>query len=171
MNDEGLKLIVDANKINAMLRELSMSCSESKTALKRALGASARVIQKQGKANLGSVVNAASGTPLKADSLKKYVRYKVYRDATGVRVHIQKTKGKNKSYILKFLEEGTQARFNKRRKRKVLWDRRLSRKRYTGFIAPSHFFSKAVKQKKNEAEMSLQSNIEKYIQKIAAKRK
>lgn len=173
MSNEGieLKVKVDVARVVALLKELNMTMPESKKALKRALGASARIIQKQAKANLGNVTNGASGSTLKADGLKRFVRYKVYRDANGAWVHIQKSKGKNKSYMLKWFEEGTDERYNGRRKRKILWNRKLSKKRYTGYIRPSHFFSTAVKSKKNEAEDRLEELIIKYIKKVAEKRK
>lgn len=175
--DEGLKISVDTRRVNELFQSLKMSNTEARKALKRALAEAARVIQKKGRGNLRNVRNGASGTLLEYDNLEKWVRYKVYRDATGVRVHIQQSKGWNKktnpSFLLRFFEEGTAHRWQKynRRKARKNYIPFFGKRRYTGYIRPSHFFSRAVKEKTLEAERTLQTNIEKHINRVVRLRK
>ena len=169
-----IEVKVDVNRINRMFKELNMSTDESRKALRRGLAASARVIQRQAKANLSTVYNMASGTTLNATNLKKWVRYVVYKRTLGFRVHIQESKGSSKkenpSFLLKFFEEGTNDRFNKKVKKERMFTRKLRKERYTGRIYASHFFSTASKSKIGEAQSTLQKHIERHIQKIASKR-
>ena len=169
-----IEVKIDVARINRLFKELNLSTDEAKKALRRGLAASARVIQRQAKANLDTVQNRASGTTLAATNLKKWVRYVVYRRTLGFRVHIQESKGaskkENPSFLLKFFEEGTDIRFNKKIKKGRMFTRRLRKERYTGRITESHFFSDASKSKINEAKSTLQKHIEKHIQKIASKR-
>lgn len=169
-----IDITIDVGKINRMFKDLNMSTNDSRKALRRGLAASARVIQKQAKANLNMVQNKASGKTLASKNLKKWVRYVVYKRTLGFRVHIQESRGSSKkenpSFLLKFFEEGTDERFNKRIKKERMFSRRLRKERYTGKISASHFFSTASKSKINEAQSTLQKHIEKHIQKIASKR-
>lgn len=169
-----IEVKIDVARVNRLFKELNLSTDESRKALRRGLAASARVIQRQAKKNLSAVQNQASGTPLSTNNLKKWVRYVVYKRTLGFRVHIQESKGSSKkenpSFLLKFFEEGTDERFNKRIKKGRMFSRRLRKERYTGKISASHFFSAASKSKINEAQSTLQKHIEKHIQKIASKR-
>lgn len=169
-----LDITIDVGKINRMFKDLNMNTNDSRKALRRGLAASARVIQKQAKANLNMVQNKASGKTLASKNLKKWVRYVVYKRTLGFRVHIQESRGSSKqenpSFLLKFFEEGTDDRFNKKVKKERMFTRRLRKERYTGKITASHFFSNASREKIGEAQSTLQKNIEKHIQKIASKR-
>lgn len=169
-----LEVTIDVARINRLFKELNMNTDEARRALKRGLAASARLIQRQAKTNLGAVHNQASGTLLSTTNLKKWVRYVVYKRTLGFRVHIQESRGSSKkenpSFLLKFFEEGTDERFNKRIKKERMFSRRLGKERYTGKISASHFFSTASKSKIGEAQSTLQKHIEKHIQKIASKR-
>lgn len=169
-----LEVTIDVARVNRLFKELNMSTDESRKALKRGLAASARLIQRQAKTNLTAVQNKASGTPLSANNLKKWVRYVVYKRTLGFRVHIQESRGSSKkenpSFLLKFFEEGTDERFNKKVKKQRMFSRRLRKERYTGKISASHFFSTASKSRIGEAQSTLQKYIEKHIQKIASKR-
>lgn len=169
---DNYEITIDVGKINRMFKDLNMSTNDSRKALRRGLAASARVIQKQAKANLNMVQNKASGKTLASKNLKKWVRYVVYKRTLGFRVHIQQSKGKNKSYVLKWLENGTKPRWQKYRKWRPLKQSIpfKTKKRYTGKITASHFFSNASREKIGEAQSTLQKNIEKHIQKIASKR-
>lgn len=174
ISSDYLDITIDVAKVNRMFKELNMSTDESRKALRRGLAASARVIQRQAKANLNMVQNKASGKTLASKNLKKWVRYVVYKRTLGFRVHIQESRGSSKqenpSFLLKFFEEGTDDRFNKKVKKERMFTRRLRKERYTGKITASHFFSTASRSKIGEAQSTLQKNIEKYIQKIASKR-
>lgn len=172
--EDYIEVEIDVARINRLFKDLNMSRDESRKALKRGLAASARIIQRQAKSNLNTVQNKASGTPLSSNNLKKWVRYVVYKRTLGFRVHIQQSRGaskkENPSFLLKFFEEGTDDRFNKKVKKERMFSRRLRKERYTGKITASHFFSSASKSKIGEAESTLQKHIERHIQKIASKR-
>lgn len=176
ISDDYIEVTIDVAKVNRMFKELNMSTDESRKALRRGLAASARVIQRQAKTNLNTVQNKASGTTLASKNLKKWVKYVVYKRTLGFRVHIQQSKGgnkkENKSYVLKWLEDGTKPRWQKYRKWRPLKQSIpfKTKKRYTGKITASHFFSRASNDKIDESKTMLQKNIEKYIQKIANKR-
>lgn len=174
ISDDYIEVTIDVAKVNRMFKELNMSTDESRKALRRGLAASARVIQRQAKTNLNTVQNKASGTTLASKNLKKWVKYVVYKRTLGFRVHIQQSRGaskkENPSFLLKFFEEGTNYRYNKKIKKERMFSRRLRKERYTGKITASHFFSTASRAKIGEAQSVLQKNIEKYIQKIANKR-
>lgn len=171
-----IEVKVDVNRINRMFKELNMSTNESKKALRKGLADSAKIIQRKARSNLNTVQNRASGKPLVTKNLKKWVRYVVYRKTLGFRVHIQQSKGKNKkenkSYVLKWLEDGTKPRWQKYRKWRPLRQSIpfKTKRRYTGYITESHFFSNASKSKIGEAQSTLQKHIERHIQKIASKR-
>lgn len=169
-----IEVKIDVARVNRLFKELNLSTDESRKALRRGLAASARVIQRQAKSNLNAVKNRASGTTLVSNNLKKWVRYVVYKRTLGFRVHIQESRGSSKkenpSFLLKFFEEGTDDRFNKKVKKERMFTKRLKKERYTGKITASHFFSTASKSKIGEAQSTLQKHIEKHIQKIASKR-
>lgn len=169
-----IEVKIDVARVNRLFKELNLSTGESRKALRRGLAASARVIQRQAKSNLNAVKNRASGTTLVSNNLKKWVRYVVYKRTLGFRVHIQESRGSSKkenpSFLLKFFEEGTDDRFNKKVKKERMFTKRLKKERYTGKITASHFFSTASKSKIGEAQSTLQKHIERHIQKIANKR-
>lgn len=168
-----IEVKIDVARVNRLFKELNLSTGESRKALRRGLAASARVIQRQAKSNLNAVKNRASGTTLVSNNLKKWVRYVVYKRTLGFRVHIQESRGSSKkenpSFLLKFFEEGTDDRFNKKVKKERMFTKRLKKERYTGKITASHFFSAASKSKIGEAQSTLQKHIERHIQKIANK--
>lgn len=168
-----IEVKIDVARVNRLFKELNLSTGESRKALRRGLAASARVIQRQAKSNLNAVKNRASGTTLVSNNLKKWVRYVVYKRTLGFRVHIQESRGSSKkenpSFLLKFFEEGTDDRYNKKVKKERMFTKRLKKERYTGKITASHFFSAASKSKIGEAQSTLQKHIERHIQKIANK--
>lgn len=168
-----IEVKIDVARVNRLFKELNLSTGESRKALRRGLAASARVIQRQAKSNLNAVKNRTSGTTLVSNNLKKWVRYVVYKRTLGFRVHIQESRGSSKkenpSFLLKFFEEGTDDRFNKKVKKERMFTKRLKKERYTGKITASHFFSTASKSKIGEAQSTLQKHIERHIQKIANK--
>lgn len=170
MNDDE-RIVVDVDKVNRLLKDLKMSTPEARKAIRGALVSSARIIQRQARTNLMSVKNK-DGSTLKSDNLKKWVRYSVYRKNDGVRIHIQqKKKGKwNPSFLLKFFEEGTEMRWNEKVKKGRLKGHSLKKRRYTGYISTSKFFSKSVEMRRRLAEEKLKYNLIKHIERIANKR-
>ena len=154
-----------------MLENLKMSKPEARKAIRGALVSSARIIQRQARINLDSVTNK-DGSTLKSETLKQWVRYTVYRQNDGVRIHIQQTWTKkwNPSFLLRFFEGGTKMRWNKKVKRGRLKGHALKKKRYTGKIVASKFFSRAVEAKKQTAEDKLEYYLIRHIERIAKKK-
>lgn len=174
IGDDYIEVSIDVRKINAMFKDLNMSTDQARKALRKGLSDSARVIQRQARKNLSLVQNKESGKLLSSKNLRKWIRFVVYKRTLGFRVHIQQSRGSSKqenpSYLLKFFEEGTDHRYNKRLKKERMFSRRLKSKRYTGKITASHFFSNASREKIRESESKLQMYIEKHIKRIAAKK-
>ncbi len=170
MSDE-VRTVVDTDKVNRLLENLKMSKPEARKAIRGALVSSARIIQRQARINLDSVTNK-DGSTLKSETLKQWVRYTVYRQNDGVRIHIQQTWTKkwNPSFLLRFFEGGTKMRWNKKVKRGRLKGHALKKKRYTGKIVASKFFSRAVEAKKQTAEDKLEYYLIRHIERIAKKR-
>lgn len=172
---DGLKLTVDTTRLNEQLNAHRMTTPEARRAIRNGLAAAGRIIRNQARANL-KVVQGKHGI-INYAPLLRFVKFKVYKDNRGVRIDIlggstkrqraslQKKGIKDLGYILKFFDLGTDYRFNKRRKGKLLKTRR-----FTGDIKPSGFFQKAVKSKGQEAQDKLQGFIEKQIERIARRR-
>lgn len=172
---DGLRLTVDVARLNEQLNAHRMTTPEARRAIRNGLAAAGRIIRNQARANL-KVVNGKHGL-INYAPLLRFVKLKVYKDNRGVRIDIfggstrrqrqsmQKKGIKDLGFVVKFFELGTDYRFNKRRKGKL-----LKTKRFTGEIKASGFFSKAVKSKGQEAQDKLQEFIEKQIQRIAKRR-
>ncbi len=170
MSDE-VRTVVDTDKVNRLLENLKMSKPEARKAIRSALVSSARIIQRQARTNLIGV-NNSDGSTLKSENLKKWVRYSVYRKNDGVHVHIQQTWTKkwNPSFLLRFFEEGTMMRWNKKVKKGRLKGHALKKQRYTGKIIASKFFSRAVDAKKQAAQNKLEYYLIRHIERIAKKK-
>lgn len=170
MSDE-VRTVVDTDKVNRLLENLKMSKPEARKAIRSALVSSARIIQRQARTNLIGV-NNSDGSTLKSENLKKWVRYSVYRKNDGVRVCIQQTWTKkwNPSFLLRFFEEGTMMRWNKKVKKGRLKGHALKKQRYTGKIIASKFFSRAVDAKKQAAQNKLEYYLIRHIERIAKKK-
>ena len=172
---DGLKLTVDANRLNEQLKAHRMTTQESRRAIRNGLAAAGRIIRNQARANL-KTVNGKHGI-INYAPLLRFVKLKVYKDGTGVRIDIlggsskkykeslAKKGIKDLSNVIKFFDIGTVSRYNRKRKGKF-----LKAKRYTGSIKDSGFFQNAVKSKGQEAQDKLQGFIEKQIERIARRR-
>lgn len=172
---DGLRIAVDTTRINALLRELAFTTSEARQAVRRGLSAAGGVIRRQARANLRTVTGR-DGRAINYRPLERFVRMTVYKDLGGVRVDIlgRLTRRQQRSYskrgirdlayTLKWLDLGTEARYNKA-------GGRLSRRRYTGRMQASRFFQKAVETKAGEAQGLLGSAIEEQINRIARRRR
>lgn len=177
---DGLKLTVDANRLNEQLKAHRMTTQESRRAIRNGLAAAGRIIRNQARANL-KTVNGKHGI-INYAPLLRFVKLKVYKDASGVRIDIlggstkrqraslEKKGMKDLGFILKFFDLGTKLRYNSQRKRKILANKRLKKKRYTGRIEESGFFQNAVKSKQKESQDKLQEFIEKQIERVARRR-
>ena len=178
---EDIKFTVDTEKLNQQLQEHRMSTQESRRAIRNGLATAGRIIRNAARKNLAAT--SGKNGPINSAPLLRFVKFKVYKDYGGVRIDIlgrtnksERTslakKGlKDLAYTLKWFDLGTQARYNERRKRKVLWNKKLKKKRYTGSIQPSRFFQRAVQSKSQEAQEKLQDILLKQIERIAKRRK
>lgn len=172
---DGLRLYVDANRLNEQLKTHRMTTSESRRAIRNGLAAAGRIIRNQARSNL-KTVSGKHGV-INYAPLLRFVKLKVYKDSRGVRIDIlggstkrqrasyQKKGIKDLSYVMKFFDLGTKDRYNKRRNYRTLYP-----KRYTGRIQASGFFQKSVQTKSQDAQDKLQEFIEKQIERIARKK-
>lgn len=170
---EGIKFTVDVSRINQMIKDLSLTNREARSAIRRGLAAAGGIIRKQAVRNLRRV--SGKNGRINYRPMQRFVKFKVYKDLGGVRIDIlggltrkqsasyRKRGIRDIAYTLKFFDLGTSDRYNKT-------GRKLSKKRYTGRIQASHFFQNAVKAKQAEAQTSLGNLIEKYINRIASKK-
>lgn len=177
---DGLRLTVDVARLNEQLNAHRMTTPEARRAIRNGLAAAGRIIRNQARANL-KVVNGKHGL-INYAPLLRFVKLKVYKNGTGVRIDIlggstrrqraslEKKGIKDIGFVLKFFDLGTKLRYNNQRKRKVLANKRLKKKRYTGRIEESRFFQNAVKSKGQEAQNKLQGFIEKQIERIARRK-
>lgn len=175
------KFIVDTDKLNRQLMEHRMTTQESRRAIRNGLAAAGRIIRNAARDNLSNV--SGKNGKINSSPLLRFVKFKVYRDCGGVRIDIfggttarqrasMSKKGiKDLAFTLKFFELGTSDRYNNRRKRKILWDKKLRKRRYTGRIQASEFFGRAVRTKNDEARSKLKYFIESQIERIAKKRR
>lgn len=179
------QVVVDVQRINALLNGLKMSNKEAKRAIKGGLRKSMQVVQRQARMNLRGVKNEATGKTLDSRNLLQFVRLIVYKDAQGASVNVMDDKRKstnvrlekkgmkNKSFTLKFFASGTEDRYTKNRKRSFV-DKVLGRNKRGGFrgkIGNSGFLSRAYDAKKREAEQMLEDSIVEYINKVVSKRR
>ena len=150
------KMIVDVDKINRLLTQLNDA--EAKKAIKAAIRKSALIIRKGAQDNLVSRYPKANVSVTKKGvaykPLKNDVNLAVYRNASGARIDLlDKRKKDARSYILRFIEFGTEERATNK------GVNRGSMKAYS-------FFSDAITAKKSEAESTLEQNIINAINKV-----
>lgn len=182
MNNEYVH--VDMRRFNGMVNALKTSNSEVKKIFRTGLRKGARIIQKQAQLNMKSVVNHATGKPLKTQHLTRFVRVSVYKDAKGARVDILPDKRKstkrkldefgieNRSYIVRFFATGTKDRYTKSYRRYGQGRRGITRKGkggYRGYIRYTGFFMQAYFTKRAEAEKVLRETIIHYYKWLKAK--
>lgn len=177
---DGLRLTVDVSRLNDQLKAHRMTTPEARRSIRNGLAAAGRIIRNEARANL-KTVSGKHGI-INYAPLLRFVKLKVYNNGTGVRIDIlggstrrqraslEKKGIKDLGFVLKFFDLGTKLRYNSQRKRKILSNKRLKKKRYTGRIEESGFFQKAVKSKGQEAQDKLQGFIEKQIERIARRR-
>ena len=179
------QVVVDVQRINALLNGLKMSNKEAKRAIKGGLRKSMQMVQRQARINLRGVKNEATGKTLDSRNLLQFVRLIVYKNAQGASVNVMDDKRKstnarlekkgmaNKSFTLKFFASGTEDRYTKNRKRSFV-DNVLGRNKRGGFrgrIGYSGFLARAYESKKRKAEQMLEDSIVEYINKVVSKRR
>lgn len=151
---EVYKIVVDTNKINALLTELNDR--QAKNAIKGGLRRSVSIIRKQAQVNLSSAVPNSG-------ELKKEINQAVYKNASGARVDLlDKRRKDSKQFTLKFFELGTKRRTNVR-------GGRTGANR--GYISAYHFLGRAERTKRTEAETNLENNIIQSINRIKKRNK
>lgn len=172
---------VDTREVLNLLKNLNLDTKETNKAFRGAFMKAGTIIQRQAKQNLKSVTTK-SGT-LKSASLVNFVRKAVYKDGRGVYVtalpdlrgstskRLAKKGLKNKSFVLRFIESGTEERWAGTKRRNGTIKGVIKTKNYRGRIQASNFFSRAVSSKQKEAEQNLNRMIKEHINKIVKKRK
>lgn len=175
---------VDMRQFNGLVNALKTTNAETKKVFRTGLRKGAQVIQKQARVNMKGVVNQATGKPLKAQHMTRFVRITVYKDARGARVDIlpdrrKSTKKKldefgieNRSYIVRFFATGTKDRYTKSHRRYGQGRRGIKRKGkggYRGFIGRTGFFEDAVNVKRANAEEVLRKIVLEYYKHVKLK--
>lgn len=152
---------IDAKETIKML--VGLNDKLRKQAYRKGISKSLAIVRKEAIKNLRAVV--AKGASRKKDiynnTLEKGIKYKVYKNADGGNVNILG------NYKLKWFELGTKERYNKQNKTTRTY---LKKKRYTGTIKASHFFTKAYTSKEKEVFNTLDKNIADAIKKINQKK-
>lgn len=171
---------VDASQVKRLLKNLNLNDKETQRAFRGGFLKAATIIQRQGKANLKSV-STKSGT-LDYKNLVGFVRKAIYKDGKGAYIsalpdirrntnkRLEKRGLKNKSFVLRFLEGGTEERWAGTKRRNGVLKGVIKTRNYRGRIQPTYFFSKAISSKKNEAEQSVNRMIVEQINRIVKKR-
>lgn len=172
---------VDASQVRQLLKDLGLDNKETIKAFRGGFLRAATIIQRQAKTNLKNVTTK-SGT-LKSHQLLAYIRKAVYKDGKGVYVtalpdnrastskRLKKKGIKNKSFVLRFFEGGTEERWTETKRRKFGIKGVIKTRNYRGRIQPTNFFSNAVKSKQKEAEQQVNRMIVERINQIVKKRK
>lgn len=157
------RLSVDVEQVNSLLHELRVSSPEFTKAVKSALRRSLSIIR--------SGVRQGVATVSSDRKKQKGVSYKVYRNASGGQVNIYTPfyidrNGKQRVFILRWLEEGTKAGEIKRGS-----TRKDGKNRMHGATPAKPFFNASVSKVRSQAESVLSDNIIKYINVVTSKRK
>lgn len=151
------KIEIDAKEVIRMLAGLDAKLR--KKAYRDGIRKSLTIVRKEAISRLRSVVG--KGASRRKDNygktLESGVKYKVYKDVSGGNVNILG------NYKLKWFELGTKPRYNWRKKNP---QKSLKKKRFTGQIRASHFFTKAYESKEKEVFSTLEKNIADAIKKI-----
>lgn len=151
------KVEIDAKEVIRMLSGLDAKLR--KKAYRDGIRKSLTIVRKEAISRLRSVVS--KGASRRKDNygktLESGIRYKVYKDVSGGNVNILG------NYKLKWFELGTKERFNYRKK---TIRKSLKKKRKTGSIKASYFFTKSYQSKEKEVFSTLEKNIADAIRKI-----
>ena len=141
---------VDASQVLRMFSELNSR--QQKNVYKNALRKAGRILQKETKTQLRSVVGKTINHKNRWDgkTLGSGIKLKVDKKATEAKVHIMG------DFRLKFFELGTKTRFKKRTKGRPS----------TGSIKASYFFRRAREAKESEISNSMNDIITKSILRV-----
>ena len=157
MND---KFEVDASKVLAMLNEFSKN--ERKQVFRSATRNALNIVKKQALQNLRSVIapNEINKKDKWGNSFRNGITIKVKRNNKEGVIHIMK------NFKMKFFEMGTKQRYTKTWRGKP-----LRKKRFTGTIKASHFFTNSIKTKESEVFASIDKLLTQSIVRINNKHK
>lgn len=162
------KFEIDAKNLEEIINQLSGK--EMAKAQKRALSRAGRLLFKQTKQNVASMVpNSRKPNPKYSDTLYDGVRIGVQQDSDFrwfVKVHVLGSRGKTSgTFRLRFFEGGTVPR-----KTKNAYTDKLGRTypagQNRGQLRAINFFSSAVSTKQSEVIDAIETNLLEEIQKI-----
>ena len=162
------KFEIDAKNLEEIINQLSGK--EMAKAQKRALSRAGRLLFKQTKQNVASMVpNSRKPNPKYSDTLYDGVRIGVQQDSDFrwfVKVHVLGSRGKTSgTFRLRFFEGGTVLR-----KTKNAYTDKLGRTypagQNRGQLRAINFFSSAVSAKQSEVIDAIETNLLEEIQKI-----
>ena len=162
------KIEIDAKNLEEIINQLSGK--EMAKAQKRALSRAGRLLFKQTKQNVASMVpNSRKPNPKYSDTLYDGVRIGVQQDSDFrwfVKVHVLGSRGKTSgTFRLRFFEGGTVPR-----KTKNAYTDKLGRTypagQNRGQLRAINFFSSAVSAKQSEVIDAIETNLLEEIQKI-----
>lgn len=162
------KFEIDAKNLEEIINQLSGK--EMAKAQKRALSRAGRLLFKQTKQNVASMVpNSRKPNPKYSDTLYDGVRIGVHQDSDFrwfVKVHVLGSRGKTSgTFRLRFFEGGTVPR-----KTKNAYTDKLGRTypagQNRGQLRAINFFSSAVSAKQSEVIDAIETNLLEEIQKI-----
>lgn len=115
-----------------------------------------------------NVVKKATQTNLNKPQMNKGVRLgKVFEDREyniQGSVRITKTKKHYKSFVLPWLESGTNPRYTKGKR--SIGGKRSGKKAYRGRMSPLKFFSKAISATQSKVKSAMEEGIKKFLDKI-----
>ena len=162
------KIEIDAKDLEVLIDRLSGK--DMSKAQKRALSRAGRLLFKQAKQNVASMVpNARTSNPKYSDTLYDGVRIGVQQDSDFrwfVKVHVLGSRSKTSgTFRLRFFEGGTVPR-----KTKNAYTDKLGRTypagQNRGQLKAINFFSSAVSSKQSEVIEAIETNLLEEIQKI-----
>lgn len=121
---------------------------------------SSNILRKQTISNLKKVVKNIDKKDKWGNTLRKGIKTKYAKDLSSATVHILA------NFKLKFFEMGTNIRYNK-----TVGRIKLKKRRYTGSIKASHFFTNAKKQTERQIFNAIDKQLEQTIIQINNKYK
>lgn len=153
-----MEAIITQNNIEKMFRAFDKNLRRK--TFRTVLRQSSNILRKQAINNLKKYVKTVDKKDKWGNTLRKGIKIKYAKDLSYAKVHIMG------NFKLKFFELGTNIRFNKS-KGKI----RLKKRRYTGNIKPTNFFTTAKQQTQQQVFDSIKKNMEDTIIKINNKYK
>lgn len=149
---------ITENNIAKMFSEFDVKLR--KKTFRTVLRKSSNILRKQAISNLKAHVQNIDKKDKWGNTLRKGIKVKYAKNLSYAKVHIMG------NFKLKFFEMGTNVRYNKKYRNKTLLKRR-----YTGSITPTRFFTTAKKQTEQQVFNSIKNNLEDTIRKINNKYK